>query len=86
MPKTTIKSAHENNNLKQEESEVPSSPEDTVSPDQEIDQEPDPKVSFYPSRAQQAISNLFMPCIDGPKVDWKSMILSTSDFDVALEM
>ena len=34
-------------NLSQEESEVPSSPEDTANSDQEIDQEADPEVSFY---------------------------------------
>ena len=53
-----------------EKSEVPSSPKDTASSDQEIDQEPDPEVSFHPSRAQQAIPNMFMPYIEGPKMDW----------------
>ena len=38
--------------------------------DQEIDQEPDPEVSFLPSRAQQAIPNMFLPYIEGPKMDW----------------
>ena len=57
-------------NLLQEESEVQSSPEDTASSDQEIDHEPDPEVSFHPSRAKQAIPNMFMPYIEGPKMDW----------------
>ena len=86
MLKATKKSSHGNNNLLQEESEVPSSLEDTASSDQEIDQEPDPGVSFHPSRAQQAIPNIcmvkqnekpistipnmFMPHIEGPKLDW----------------
>ena len=54
----------------QEESEVPSSPEDTASSDQEIDQEPDPEVSFHPSKAQQAIPNMLMPYIEDLKMDW----------------
>ena len=53
-----------------EESEVSSSPEDTASSDQEIDHEPDPEVSFHPSRAQQAIPSMYMPYIKGPKMDW----------------
>ena len=70
MPKATQKSAHEKHNLLHEESEVPSSPEETASSDQEIDQGPDQDVSFHPSRAQQAIPNMFMPYIEGPKMDW----------------
>ena len=54
----------------QEESDVPSSPEDTARSDQEIDQEPDLEVSFLSSWAQQAIPNKFMPYIKGPKMDW----------------
>ena len=69
MSKTTKKSSCENSNLSQEEAEVPSSPEDTASSDQEIDQEPDLEVSFHPSRGLQAISNMFMPYIEGPKLD-----------------
>ena len=70
MSKATQKSAHGKHNLLQEESEIPSSREDTASPDQEIDQEPDPEVSFHQSRAQQAIPNIFMQCKEGPKMDW----------------
>ena len=47
MPRATKTSACGNNNLSQEESEVPSSPEDIGSSDQEIDQEPDKKVTFH---------------------------------------
>ena len=70
MPRTKNDSAFGKNNLSQEESEVPSSPEDIASSDQDIDQEPDPQISFYPSRAQQAIPNMFMPYIEGSKMDW----------------
>ena len=70
MPKDTKTSPHGNNNLSPEETEVPSSPEDTASSDQEINQEPDPEVSFHPSRAQQTIPTMFMPYIEGPKMDW----------------
>ena len=47
MSKATEMSAYGNNTLLQEETEVPSSTEDTASPDQETDQEPDPEVSFH---------------------------------------
>ena len=66
MPRITKDSAHRNNNLHQDETEVPNSQEDvSIS-----DQEPDPEVSFYPSRAQHVIPNVFMPYIEGPKMDW----------------
>ena len=83
MPASTQKSAHGKHSLLQEESEVPSSPEDT---DQEIDQEPDPEVSFHPPRAQQAIPNIFMPYIEGPKMAWIVNMLSTTMSEVALEV
>ena len=70
MHKATHKSVHEKHTLLQEESEVPSSPEEMARSDQEIDQEPDPEVSFHPSMAQQAISNMIMLYIEGPKRDW----------------
>ena len=47
IPRTKKYSAHGDNNLSQEESEVPSSPEDIASSDQEIDQEPDQEVTFH---------------------------------------
>ena len=65
LPRTTINSACGNNSLLQEESEVPSSPEDIASSDQEIDQEPDQKVTFNQSKAQQAIPTMFLPFIEG---------------------
>ena len=66
MPRTNRNSAHGNNNLFQDETEVPSNLEDVSS----SNQEPDPEVSFHPSRAQQVIPNMFMPYIEGPKMDW----------------
>ena len=65
MPRTTKNSVHGNNNFSQDETEVPSSQEDVSS----LDQEPDPEVSFHPSKAQQVIINMFMPYIEGPKMD-----------------
>ena len=59
-------SAHGNNNLSQDETEVPNSQEDVSS----SNQEPDLKVSFHPSRAQQVIPNMSMSYIEGPKMDW----------------
>ena len=66
MPRITKNSAHGNNKLSQDETEIPSSQEDVSS----SDQEPDPEVSFHPCRAQQVIPNMFMPYIEGPKMDW----------------
>ena len=70
MPKVTQMSAHEKHNLLNEESKVPSSPEETASSDKGMDQEPDPEVLFQLSRAQQVISSMFMPYIEGPKMEW----------------
>ena len=71
----------------QEESKFPSNPEDTASSDQEIDQEPEPEVLFHPSRAQQAIPNMFVPYIEGPKMDWTvNDALYYRFFEVALEV
>ena len=65
MPRTTKNSACGNNNLSQEETEVPNSQEEITSSDQESD----PEVSFHLSMAQQAIPNMFIPYIEGPKMD-----------------
>ena len=72
MPKESRKSAHECNNLLPEEPEVPISSEESTSSDLEQDSE----VSFHPSLAQpthpvqQVIPSMFMPFIEGPKMDW----------------
>ena len=65
MPRTTMNSAHGKNNLYQNETDISSSQENISS----SDQEPDPEVSFHPSRAQQVIPNMFMSYIEGPKMD-----------------
>ena len=66
MARTTKNFAHGDNNLSQDETEVQSRQEDISS----SDQEPNPEVSFHPSRAQQVIPNMFMPYIECPKMDW----------------
>ena len=66
MPRTSKNSACRNENLSQEETEVPSRQQElTIS-----DQVSDPEASFHPSRSPQAISNMFMPYTEGPKMDW----------------
>ena len=66
MPRMTTNSACGNSNLSQDETEVHKSQEDISG----SDQEPDPEVSFHPSKAQQVITNMFMPYKEGPKMDW----------------
>ena len=70
MPRATQNSAHEKHNLLNEESKVPSGPEETTNSDQEIDPKSDPEVPFHQTRAQQAIPSMFMPYIEGPRMDW----------------
>ena len=65
MSATTKNSAHGNKNLSQDETEVLSSQEDISGSHQKAD----PEVSFHPSRAQQVIPSIFMPYIEGPKMD-----------------
>ena len=70
MPKVTKKSAHDNTPVLPEESDVPESPGESAGSD--LEQE----VSFHPSLAhpthpvQQSIPSMFMPYIEGPKMDW----------------
>ena len=53
-------------NLSEKETVVPSGQEDISS----SDQEPDPEVSFHPSRAQQEMPSMSMPYVEGPNMDW----------------
>ena len=69
MPSTTKNSTHGNNNLSHYKTEVPSSQEDVSSSPSQIKNQTQ-GVSFHPSRAQQVIPNMFMPYIEGPKMDW----------------
>ena len=66
MPRTAKYSAHGSSNLSPDKTEVPSS-QDNVS---SSDQEPDPDISLHLSRAQQVIPHIFMPYIEGAKMDW----------------
>ena len=34
------------------------------------DQEPDPEITFHPSRQPQPVPSMFMPYIEGPKIYW----------------
>ena len=63
MPKSNKNSSHKmENNPSQEES----STHEESSSDKEQDQE----VTFNPSHVQQIVSSMFMPYIEGPKMDW----------------
>ena len=42
----------------------------TSSQDEHSDQEPDPEITFHPSRQPQPVPSMFMPYIEGPKMDW----------------
>ena len=44
------------------------------------DQEQDPEVTLNPCRLPQVPLGIFMPYIEGPKMDWKSMMDCTIDF------
>ena len=72
MPKAAKKSTHETQNLPSEDTDVPESPEESAS----SDQEPDAEVSFHPSLVPpihpmpQVLPGMYMPYIEGPKMDW----------------
>ena len=66
MPKTTRNSACGNNHLSQSDETVPSSQEELSC----SDQEPDPEVSFHQFIPPKSVPCVFMPYIEGPKMDW----------------
>ena len=66
MLKATKNSAHGNNHLSQADEMVPSSQEELSS----SEQGPDPEVSYYQFRPPQPVPCMFMPYIEGPKMDW----------------
>ena len=66
MPKATKSSAQGNNQMPVPEETTPSSQEELSSSDQEPDQE----VSFHQFRQPQPVPSMFMPYIEGPKMDW----------------
>ena len=66
MPKAARNSACGNNNLSQADEMVPSSQEELSTSEHETD----PKVSFHQFRPPQPVPSMFMPYIEGPKMDW----------------
>ena len=66
MPKATKSSAWGANQVPSLEELVQSSQEELSSSDQEPDQE----VSFQHHRQLQPVPGIFMPYIEGPKMDW----------------
>ena len=66
MPKATEKSACEKHTFSNEESEIPSSSEELTS----SEHGPDPKVSFEQFKPHQPVPGMFMPYIEGPKMEW----------------
>ena len=66
MPKVNMNSAHGHNSLSQADELVPSSQEELSS----SEQEPDPEVSLYQFRPPQPVPSMFMPYIEGLKMDW----------------
>ena len=65
MPKAIRNSAHRNSYLSQADEMVPNSQEEFSS----SEQEPDPEVSFQQVRPPQPFQSMFMPYIEGPKMD-----------------
>ena len=75
MPKATRNSVWE-------ATPEPTNEETTTSSQDEhssSDQEPDPKITFQPSRQPQPVPSIFMPYIEGPKMDWKLILGFTID-------
>ena len=66
MRKTTKCSAQGNNQLPQPEEMVPTSQEELSS----SEQEPHPEVSFPQFRPPQSVPSMFIPYIEGLKMDW----------------
>ena len=69
MPKVKSSGKAHSSTIPDQEFDVPSSHEESVSSDHESENE----VSFHPSRSQaptQVLQNMFMPYIEGQKMDW----------------
>ena len=65
MPKATKSSAQEATSVPTHEELIPSSQDEHSS----SDQEPDPEITFHPSRHPQPVPSMFMPYIEGPRMD-----------------
>ena len=64
--------------ISDQELDVPSSHEESAGSDHESEN----VVYFHPSRPQaptKVLQNMFMPYIEGPRMDWKSTIACTFD-------
>ena len=72
MPKASKKSVWEE--VQEAQAQVPTQPDTNESSQEEIpssDQESDTEVTLNPPRPQpQVIPSMFMPYIEGPKMDW----------------
>ena len=66
MPKAAESSAQGNNQMPLPEETVQSSQEELSN----SEQEPVPEVSFHHYRAPQPVPSMFIPYIEGPKMDW----------------
>ena len=66
MPKSTKSSAQGATATPPPEESTPSSQEELSS----LDQEPDPEITFQPHRQLQPVPSMFMPYIEGLKMDW----------------
>ena len=69
MPKVKGSAKTHTSAIPDQEVDIPSSHEESASSDHESENE----ISFHPSRPQAtnpAIHNMFMPYIEGPKLDW----------------
>ena len=66
MPKPTKSSALGAMATPPPEESTPSGQEELSS----SDQEPDPEITFQPHRQPHPVPSMFMPYIEGPKMDW----------------
>ena len=66
MPKATRNSAQGATSEPTHEEMTTSSQDEHSSSDQESD----PEITILPSRQPQPVPSMFMPYIDGPKMDW----------------
>ena len=66
MPKATKSSAWGATSEPTHEETTPSSQDEHSS----SDQEPNPEITFHPSKQPQPVPSMFMPYTEGPKMDW----------------
>ena len=69
MPKVKGSAKAHTSTIHDQEVDIPSSHEESTS----FDRESEDEISFHPSRPQApnpVMHNMFMPYIEGPKMDW----------------